>query len=211
MVLIYLLSSASGAGAISLEDLLSQVEGQYEKTRDFQADFSQETFLKSMGTTEREKGLLYYKKPRKMLWLYEKPQAKTLVVNTEKSWLYLPDDRVVYMRKTDQLIQSTVAVRLLSGLSGIRDDFQVKFLKSDKVDEKGKYVLQLIPREPSSGFTRAQIEIEAATYNITQVWFEDAYGNATRVNLTNIKLNQELPDRKFLFVPPAGVEIFSLP
>lgn len=197
--------------ALSLDDLLARIEKQYNQTTDFQADFIQETMLKSIGKTEREQGRLYFKKPRKMLWRYEKPKAKTLVVNTEKSWLYIPEDQVAYVQKTDRLLQSTVAVRLLSGFIGIKDDFQVQFAATDQVDRKGNYMLRLIPRERNAGFSKAHIDINGTTYNINRVWFEDPYGNVTRVILSNIKMNQQLKDEKFLFAPPAGVEIFSLP
>lgn len=197
--------------AVSLDDLLARIEKQYNRTTDFQADFIQETTLKSMGKTEREQGRLYFKKPRKMLWRYEKPKTKTLVVNTEKSWLFIPEDQVAYVQQTDRLLQSTVAVRLLSGFIGIKDDFHVQFAATDQVDRKGNYLLRLIPRERGAGFSKAHIEISASTYNINRVWFEDPYGNVTRVTLSNIKLNQQLKDEKFLFTPPAGVEIFSLP
>jgi outer membrane lipoprotein carrier protein len=197
--------------ALSLDDLLSRIEGQYNRTADFQADFIQETVLKSLGKTEREQGRLYFKKPRKMLWLYEKPKAKTLVVNAEKSWLYVPEDQVAYVQKTDRLLKSTAAVRLLSGFIGIKNDFQVQFAPSDQVNEKGNYLLRLIPRDRNAGFSKALIDINGTTYNINQVSFEDSYGNVTRVKLSNIKLNQQLKDEKFVFTPPTSVEVYPLP
>ena len=197
--------------ALALDDLLCRIEGQYDRTADFQADFAQETVLKSLGKTEREQGRLYFKKPRKMLWLYEKPKEKTLVVNAEKSWLYVPEDQVAYVQKTDRLLKSTAAVRLLSGFIGIKNDFQVQFAPSDQVDDKGNYSLRLIPKDRNAGFSKAHIDINKTTYNINQVSFEDSYGNVTRVKLSNIKLNQQLKDEKFLFTPPAGVEVYPLP
>jgi len=197
--------------ALSLDELLFRIEEQYSRTADFQADFIQETVLKSLGKTEREQGRLYFKKPRKMLWLYEKPKAKTLVVNAEKSWLYVPEDQVAYVQKTDRLLKSTAAIRLLTGFIGIKSDFQVQFAESDQVDDQGNYILQLIPRERNAGFTKANIVINRTTYNINRVWFEDPYGNVTRVKLSNVKLNQQMKDEKFLFTPPAGVEVYPLP
>lgn len=211
LVSLFILLEPPRLWAVSLDDLLARIEQHYNLTTDFQADFIQETTLKSMGKTEREQGRLYFKKPRKMLWRYEKPKAKTLVVNTEKSWLYVPEDQVAYVQKTDRLLKSTAAVRLLSGFIGIKDDFQVQFAQTAQVDGKGNYLLRLIPRERNAGFTKAHIDINGTTYNINRVWFEDSYGNVTRVMLSNIKMNQQLKDEKFLFTPPAGVEVFPLP
>lgn len=210
LVSLFVLLKAPCLWAVSLDDLLTRIEKQYNQTMDFQADFVQETTLKSMGKTEREQGRLYFKKPRKMLWRYEKPQTKILVVNPEKSWLYIPEDQVAYVQKTDRLLQSTVAVRLLSGFIGIKEDFQVQFAATDQVDGHGNYLLRLIPRGRNAGFSKAHIDINGTTYNISRVWFEDPYGNVTRVILSNIKMNQQLKDEKFLFTPPTGVEVFSL-
>lgn len=211
LINLFLLLEAPSLLALSLDELLCRIEEQYGRTADFQADFIQETVLKSLGKTEREQGRLYFKKTRKMLWLYEKPKAKTLVVNAEKSWLYVPEDQVAYVQKTDRLLKSTAAVRLLSGLIGIKNDFQVQFAESDHVDDQGNYLLRLIPRERNAGFTKAHIAINGTTYNINRVWFEDSYGNMTRVKLSNVKLNQQLKDEIFLFTPPAGVEVYPLP
>ncbi|NLN60407.1 MAG: outer membrane lipoprotein carrier protein LolA [Deltaproteobacteria bacterium] len=197
--------------ALSLDELLVKVERQYDLTQDFEAGFIQETTLKSLAKTEREQGRLYFKRPGKMLWQYEKPQRKTLVVNPEKSWLYLPEDRVAYVQQTDRLLQSTAAVRLLSGFVGIKNDFHVQFAEADQGERKGNYFLRLIPREGNAGFSQAHIEISGATYFINRIWFEDPYGNVTRVTLFNTKLNQKLKDDKFLFRIPVGVEIYSLP
>jgi outer membrane lipoprotein carrier protein len=211
LINLFLLFEAPPLRALSLDDLLYRIEGQYNRTIDFQADFVQETVLKSLGKTEREQGRLYFKKPRKMLWIYEKPKAKKLVVNSEKSWLYVPEDQVAYVQKTDRLLKSTAAVRLLSGFIGIKNDFQVQFAPSDQIEDKGNYLLRLIPKDRNAGFSKAHININGTTYNINQVWFEDPYGNVTRVKLSNIKLNQQLKDEKFLFTPPSGVEVYPLP
>jgi len=211
MVVMIFFFSGAWVHALSLDELLCRMDKQFQRTKDFQADFVQETFLKSMGKTEREQGRLFFKKPRKMLWLYEKPKEKTLVVNSEKSWLYVPEDRIAYVQNTDRLLRSTATVRLLSGLTGIKKDFQVQFASSDQTDNRGNYLLQLIPRDRNAGFTKAQIEIDGTTYNINQVRFEDAYGNVTRVKLSGIKLNRQLKDQKFQFAPPSGVEVFPLP
>ncbi len=211
MTIAVLIFSGVWSHALSLDELLDRIEKQFLRTKDFQASFVQETFLKSQGKTEREKGRLYFMKPRKMLWLYDKPKEKTLVVNSEKSWLYVPEDQVAYVQDTDRLLRSTATVRLLSGLGGIKKDFQVQFAASEQTDNREHYLLQLTPYDRNAGFTKAYIEINRTTYHINQVRFDDPYGNVTRVRLSNIQLNRQLKDQKFQFKPPPGVEIFQLP
>jgi len=211
VVLIVLMPVASKASGLSLDALLDRVEGQFDATCDFEASFIQETSSKSMAREESEQGRLFYKKPIKMLWLYDKPQAKKLVVNSEEAWLFLPDDGVAYFQKTERLVLTAPAVRLLSGLRGVRKDFQVRYATPHRVDETGNYLVQLVPHDRNAGFVKALVEIDRATYGLVQVKFEDAYGNTTRIRLSGIRLNRKLPDDMFRFVPPAGVEVFPLP
>jgi len=196
--------------ALTLDAILSQIENQFLRSADFQADFIQETEMKMMGRTEQERGRLYCKKPLKMLWEYQKPAAKKLVIQEEKSWMYLPEENIVYTQSTERLLGSSGAVRLLLGLSKITDDFQVQFAPTDKKEEKNHILLMLTPHNPHLGFKNAYLRVTGKNCQINQVWFEDSYGNVTRLNLSNIKFNQNLKNELFHFVPPKNAEVYPL-
>jgi outer membrane lipoprotein carrier protein len=78
-----------------LEDLVSKIQENYEKAGDLKANFIQETTIKTLKKTEREEGVVYLKKPKKMLWDYTMPKAKKLVINPRKAWLYVDRKSVV--------------------------------------------------------------------------------------------------------------------
>ena len=203
------LSYASASHALVLDDILARIENQFLRSADFQADFVQETEMKTMGRTEREQGRLYCKKPLKMLWAYQKPAAKKLVIQEEKSWMYLPEENIAYTQATERLLGSSGAVRLLLGLSRITDDFQVQLMPAEKKEENN-HILRLTPRDPHLGFKNAHLRVTGKNYQVSQVWFEDAYGNVTRLTLSNIKFNQNLKNELFQFVPPKNVEVYPL-
>jgi len=196
------------AGAANLQDILTRIENQFLRSADFQADFVQETEMKNMGRTEQERGRLYCKKPMKMLWIYQKPAAKRFVIQEEQSWMYLPEENVVYTQRTEHLLGSSGAVRLLFGLSKITDDFQVQLMPAGNDDKN--HLLMLTPRNPHLGFKNACLRVTKKNNQVNQVQFEDAYGNVTRLNLANIKFNQGLKNELFRFVPPKNAEVYSL-
>ena len=207
---IFLLYS-SASHALTLDAILAQIENKFLRSTDFQADFIQETEMKMMGRTEQERGRLYCKKPLKMLWAYQKPATKKLVIQEETSWMYLPEENIVYTQSTERLLGSSGAVRLLFGLSKITDDFQVQLAPTDKKEDKNHILLMLTPYDPHLGFKNAYLRVEAReNCQINQVWFEDSYGNVTRLTLSNIKFNQNLKNELFQFVPPQNAEVYPL-
>jgi outer membrane lipoprotein carrier protein len=199
------------ADAPSLPVVISRMQEAYERTRDLQASFVQEVSLKSMGKTEREEGILYLKNPRRMLWDYRKPQIKKLVVNPQKAWLYMPGDSVVYVQNAESIFKSKMAVRFLSGMGKLREDFQVSFAESGAVDQGGNYHLRLVPKAAGLGTDQLNLIVDKKSYQILEGSFNDSYGNATRIRFRNIRVNIGLADHMFSFRPPAGVEVFNMP
>lgn len=199
------------ADSASLSTVISRMQGAYDRTHDLKASFIQEVTLKSVGRTEREEGTLYLKNPRRMLWDYQKPRAKRLVVNPQKAWLYIPEDSVVYVQNADQLFKSKMAVRFLSGMGKLREDFQVSFAESGPVDQNGNYQLKLIPKAAGLGADQLNLVVDKNTYQIVEGSFTDPYGNATRIRFRDIKVNNRFSDRLFTFKVPAGAEVFNMP
>ncbi|MBU2053735.1 MAG: outer membrane lipoprotein carrier protein LolA [Proteobacteria bacterium] len=204
-------SAAIPAEALSLERLTAKTQEIYEKTTDLKARFVQEVTIRSMKKTEQEEGTVYFKNPRMMLWDYQKPKAKKLVINAQKAWLYVPEDRMVYVQNAEDVYRSRMAVRFLSGIGKLSEDFQIRFTEDKPLDEQGNYLLTLTAKEAEGGIERLFLTIDGKNFHISQFSFNDAYGNTTRLRLSDIRINTGVPDSLFNFKPPAGVEIVNMP
>jgi len=198
------------AAGLSLEELIQEMQTTYEKTSDLKANFIQEVTIKSMNKTDREEGTVYFKNPKRMLWDYEKPKIKKLVINAKKSWLYLPDDKIVYIQESAGVFKSRIVVRFLSGIGSLKTDFSIKFSQPAS-DEQGNYLLTLTPKSPGLGVGKLFMTVDRDSYQIIQCRFSDAYGNATRIQFRGIQLNSGLPDKMFNFQPPPLVETVKMP
>jgi outer membrane lipoprotein carrier protein len=196
---------------LPLKDLIAKAQDRYEKTEDLKARFVQEVTIKSMNKTDREEGVVYVKNPRRMLWIYSKPKAKKLIINPKKAWIYIPDERVAYIQDTENIYKSRLAVKFLSGIGKLGEDFHVSFSRPDSVDGSGNYLLTLSPKVTDTGIDKLHLTIDKDSYQIIQCSFTDLYGNITRIRLINIKINNNLPDNLFNFKPPSGVEIYNMP
>ncbi|MDD5713037.1 MAG: outer membrane lipoprotein carrier protein LolA, partial [Smithellaceae bacterium] len=201
----------SYAAVPPLEQLVAKTQENYNNVSDLKATFTQETTVKSMNKTEREEGVVYFKNPRRMLWDYRKPKEKKLIINSEKAWLYMPSDHTAYVQDSEKIFRSKLAVRFLSGIGKLQDDFLISYPASQSTDGAGNYLLVLTPKEDIGGIEKLTLTISRDNYQILGCRFTDAFGNATNIHFKSIKINSSLSDKLFSFKPPAGVDVFNMP
>jgi outer membrane lipoprotein carrier protein len=199
------------AEPLSLEQLTAKTQEVYEKTTDLRAQFIQEVTITSMKKTEREEGTVWIKNPKMMLWDYTKPSGKKLVINARTAWLYVAEDRMVYVQNADDVYRSRMAVKFLSGIGKLSEDFQIRYTKDNPLDEEGNYLLTLTAKEKGTGIDRLHLTVDGKTFQILQCRFRDDYGNTTRLRFSDIRTNTGVSDKFFTFKPPAGVEVVNMP
>jgi outer membrane lipoprotein carrier protein len=145
-----------------------------------------------------------------MLWDYKKPKEKKLVINARTAWLYVPEDRMVYVQSAEDVYRSRTAVKFLTGIGKLSEDFNLRFAKDNPLDEERNYLLSLTAKEKDSAVDRLQLTIDGRTFQILQCLFDDTYGNTTRIRFSDIRINTGIPDKFFTFKPPAGVEVVKM-
>ncbi|HOO89288.1 MAG TPA: outer membrane lipoprotein carrier protein LolA, partial [Syntrophales bacterium] len=114
--LLILSGTASASQALSLDELAERIQTVYDNTADFKAHFIQEATIKSVERTTKEEGTVYLKKPERMLWDYTRPSMKKLIINPNKAWLYMPDDKMVYVQDAKKILSSKMTIRFLTGI-----------------------------------------------------------------------------------------------
>jgi outer membrane lipoprotein carrier protein len=195
---------------MSLNDLIIKLQKSYEMAENFEARFIQEAIIKSINKTETEEGIVYFKKPKRMRWVYSKPELKELIVNPEKAWFYIPEDNLVYIQSAEEIFNSKLTIRFLSGIGKLKDDFQIKFSQPGPTNEEGNYLLDLIPRNFEAGIEKILLIVNKDDFQIMEFALTDIYGNITRIKFKDMKTNNKLPDIFFIFTPPSGVEIYDI-
>jgi len=208
---IFLSTFPAYAQSLSLEELIVNVQNHYEKTFDLRATFVQQATIKSVNQTLTEEGTVYFKKPTRMLWDYSKPSHKKLVINPEKAWLYIPEDKIAYVQDAQKILSSKMTIRFIAGIGKLKDDFHITFPEQNARDENGNYLLSLTPISKDMGIEKLQMKINKDTFHIMHFNFTDVYGNMTRLTFDHMKTNINLPDDMFNFTPPDNVEIFTVP
>lgn len=216
IAVILLLSAAvvglglSAAAEETVKEVVNNLQGKYDQTRDFSATFTQETISKSIGAPAVINGKVYIKKPGMMLWEYTDPKKQQIISDGQTLWFYLPDDKQVRIYKTAEAFENLPFLNFLFGKGRIEDDFTAAFGELDKDKAKDNYLIVLTPKSTDTSIERVLILVSKKEYLINQLNTYDVLGNVTRIAFKDMALNAGLKDSMFHFIVPAGVETIKI-
>jgi outer membrane lipoprotein carrier protein len=195
--------------APSLEGIVAKVQEQYDARADFKASFVQESMVKSLGKKQVSEGTVYFKKPGKMRWNYQKPFKQEIISDGRTLWNYRAEDKQVMVGQMSQAVQGRVPSTFLAGLGNLQRDFQARWVKEPSPKEP--YSLELAPQEVQGSLEKLFLLVDRENYQILQARIQDLMGNTTQISFSKIQFDNRLPDSLFTFTPPKGVEVFNLP
>jgi outer membrane lipoprotein carrier protein len=194
---------------LSLDEILTKVQRQYDTHANFRAHFVQESMVKSLGKKQTSEGTVSFKKPGKMRWTYHKPFKQEIISDGKTLWTYRPEDKQVMVSHMSQAVQGKVPSTFLAGLGNLKLDFQVRWGKEPTPKED--YFLELTPNEFQGSLEKLFLLIDRENFRILQAKIQDVMGNTTQIRFSEIQFDNRLPDSLFTFTPPPGVEVFKLP
>jgi outer membrane lipoprotein carrier protein len=191
--------------AVSTSELIARIQKRYDQTHSWSADFLQQTRSQaaSMGTTAR--GKLFFLKPRAIRWDYEQPRQQ-FVINGDKAWLYVPEEKTIYLYNADQIINSPLVLSFFSGLGKLGEMFSISQLPTES-GPPPRLRLQLLPREAESPVSQIFLWIDPRSYQVVGIQTEDPLGNINKITFSNIQLNPPLQPSWFALEVPEGVRL----
>jgi len=185
-------------------------EGVPAELRDFFADidtirgeFLQVMFDARGRAVERSQGEFAILKPGRFRWHYTDPYEQLIVADGENIWLYDVDfEQVTVREQTDSLSHSPAM--LLGGDANALDAF--RYLGS--YSRGGRDWLRLEPASAESDFRAVDLSFAGGELELMEL--TDALGQITRIEFTELVLNESLDDALFTFTPPAGVDVIGV-
>ena len=187
--------------------LVGEVEVFYAKKADFSAKFTQTVTRAHLPDRPIQKaGTVYFKKPGKMRWDYSEPDKVYYVSDGEHLWNYIPESKLVYKMKVGDS-DLFYALRFLYGEGSLSKDFAV----SDGGKEGDLRVIVVKPRESAHNFQQLRlfVALDEAGVRIMETELTDPADNVSRLKFEKTSY-QDLPDKGFVFEPPADVQIEDL-
>jgi len=191
---------------LSLDEILDSVEKQYSAPG-FAARFFQTSTIQAMDITDTAAGQIFVKRPGMMRWEYETPDLQTITTDGRTLWIYRPEDRQVMIGKAPVFFGGGKGAGFLSDMAQIRRQFYITLEKNIK---ENNYQLKLFPLTKTFDVSVIYLSIAAQTFNVVRIVTYNSFGDKTRIDLSNVRTNQQLDDMLFNFKIPDGVEILHL-
>ncbi len=184
LILIYLfcVGFVSQSGAEET-DLLQLIQKQYQSILSFSGRFIQTSHRVDTETGPKKAGgLVDYKRPGKMRWLYEKPEEQLLVTNGKTMWLFDPLLENVTVQKLEKITEGT-ALSFLLGLGNLKSDFNRRKISKKLISYQDGLVVELEPKKSTANLAFIQLNVHPETYDLLSIALMDQQGNYRTIEL----------------------------
>lgn len=199
-ILVCLLCMSGGASAV--ESVEQQLKSFLAATHTLRADFKQVSYDRYGNPSQASSGLFYLSRPGKFRWQYQKPFLQEIVSNAGKVWFYDIDLEQVTIKTIDESLGATPAL-LLSGEVALEENFTLSY----QGQEQALDWLKLTPKNPDSGFNYVLIGLSDG--RLAGMELSDNFGQLTRIDFENLKINPTLADTMFQLEIPEGVDVLE--
>lgn len=199
---------ASAAADPALEQLVQIVDARYNSLTTLRAEFIE--IYTGSGESHGESGMLYLRKPGKMLWQYREPQPKIFLVDGRNVWLYVRGDAEAEQRSLKNSSDLRTPLRWLLGKMELKKELSDLSFGGLNPLTPGDWVVRGAPRFMTDQFREVLLEISPA-YDITRIVIRSVDGTQTDFRLSQIEGNRQLPAALFRFTPPPGVKVVPAP
>jgi outer membrane lipoprotein carrier protein len=184
----------------------SQVQAFYDQSSSFEADFTQEYWVKQYNVKKQSHGRVTFKKPGKMLWKYDVPPDNRLVSDGHKLKIYTADNKQMFEQDV-AASQYPAVLSFLSGQGKLTDTFDFQLFDGSQMSFPGGWVLLGTPRTPTPAYQKVFFYVDKETKQVRRVLLVDGQGNHNRFDFDKPTLNGKIDDAKFIFSPPPGTSI----
>jgi outer membrane lipoprotein carrier protein len=195
--------AATALGQTTARQAADVVDRHYNSLTTLEADFTES--YAGAGVHRSETGKLWLKRPGRMRWEYHQPREKLFVTDGHTAWFYVPGERQARRAPLKKLDDLRSPLAYLLGRTKLEKEFGGLSLAPDVApDAAGNVVLRGVPRH-MPGITQVILEVTPdGRFNRIEVQSED--GSSTSFRFGNQRENAPIPDTRFHFSPPAGVE-----
>lgn len=194
------------AGSNPAEAIIERLQKNYDLMADFVADFRQETDVKTLNRSLKASGKVSFKRPGKMLWLYEEPKGQFVLADGKHLYFYQPDQNQVIKSPLKNAFRGDIPLSFLLGLGNLKKDFNATL----KASENNQYVLRLEPKGEAGGYSEILMGVDKTSADIDWVSVRDAANNLTTLSFSAMRKGVGLKDSLFRVQIPDGADVVEL-
>lgn len=150
-----------------------------------------------------QSGTFSFQRPGKFTWKVKLPYEQLTLSDGKQLYQYDPDLAQVIVRSVDESVGASPAA-ILFGSGELDDAFKV----TSRPDSDGLSWLRAEPRSAGAGF--AHVDIGFQGNMPVRLLLLDSFGQTSRIDLTKVVTNPQLPPDEFTFTAPDGVDVVKM-
>ncbi len=181
-------------------EIIDKVQGFYDKTKTYKADFRQKYKIRAYNKVKRSEGNVIFRKPGKMSWRYG--NGNRVVSNGKTLKVYERDNKQMVVQSVDKS-QYPAALAFLTGGGKLKKEFKLRKFKTVKAG----WIIEAKPKKATPAYTRVLLYIDRRTYHVRRVALVDAQRNINRFDFNKAKVNVKVRKSEFTFEPPKGTKV----
>jgi outer membrane lipoprotein carrier protein len=207
VVLVLGTAIASANPAPDVHAIAQAVDERYNHLHTLQAEFTE--VYRGAGMERTESGTLWLKKPGKMRWEYRSPRDKLFLSDGKDAWFYVPGERQVRRTAVKKLDDLRSPLAFLLGKTKLEKELQGLSVAPDVAPlATGNVVLRGVPKSLADRVSQVLLEVTPEHW-IGRIIIEEVDGSVTEYRFTNQREDVAIPDQKFQFMVPDGVEVID--
>ncbi|MDR0444007.1 MAG: outer membrane lipoprotein carrier protein LolA [Treponema sp.] len=206
-LLIFNVSFIFAQEIITAERYLETVSERYALIKDYEANI----VMRSSNTDMT--GRVSHLAPSFLRIDFSRPAEQVIVFNGEMLTVYLPEFRAVLSQSINR--RSGASFASAQGLNQLRRGYVPTFVTDpepvplDSNSREKAVKLRLTRRSVSEGFREIILSIDPDTKLIRRIEGRTIADGEVRFDFTNIRINQGIPEQRFIYDSPASANMFN--
>ena len=198
-------------GIILFLPILNNVQSSEQRLYDslrtlgsLEAKFYQQVLNSDGEVIQEAKGIFELKKPGRFRWHYDPPFSQHIVADGKNLWMFDLELAQATVQPIEQALGSAPII-LLTEIKPLSEDFEIRELPQ----AFGLDWVALVPRIQDTEFYRVELGLDGDV--IREMKLHDHFDQQTVIRFSDIKRNAELPNSRFTFIVPDGVDVIGSP
>lgn len=199
-----------------LEEILEKVGNANKQLKTMEADIKYSRVITLLDSEDNSSGILKYKKPKKVYLNFSPPRNEINVIDGSYIWIYHPEEKQVEKYKMSSNKDASQGMDIFDlgyefSAGTIKQNYNITLL-DDVMTEDGKlFHIEMIPKETiESDYSRYLLWIKEGLWLPVQFQLYESDGEIVNTfELSNIRINTEIPDTTFVLDLPDDVEIIE--
>jgi outer membrane lipoprotein carrier protein len=189
---------------LTVKDVTEKMQRRYEMIDDMTADFVKHVKLGFSNMEQNYSGRIQIKKPGK---LRMEAENESIVTDGVTVWLYSPANNQVIV---DNYKENQNSVSPESFMLNLPQNYYSTLMGIEKGRVGSIVTLKLVPKDDRAFVRSVKVILDDDTWIVRKIVILDVNDTETTYSIKDMKLNTNVSDERFVYVPPAGVEVVDL-